>query len=200
MTRRARKVEHWPEADRAMWASLTAGGHILDEAGAGSHWRPNTRLIFMRDYGYWLAFLCEAGVDLQAEQPLARLTPLKMQAFILTLADLAPSSRACIIRSLAVIAVRAYPTSSWQWLQALRRPLDAAERAQQGLRKAQKIISSHLLIDVGLEIMRAATSDCSQSACGRAVDFRDGLAIALLASRPLRIRDRKSTRLNSSHG
>ena len=128
MTRRARKYVHWPDADRAMWDKLTASGHVLDEAGAGSHWRSKTRQILMRDYGYWLAFLCEAGVDLQAEHPLARFTQIKMQSFILTLSDLAPSSKACIIRSLAVIAVRAYPTSNWQWLQALRRPLRSEER------------------------------------------------------------------------
>ena len=71
MTRHARKFDYWPEADQAMWTSLTASGHILDEAGAGSHWRPKTRLIFMRDYGYWLAFLCEAGVDLEVTRQIS---------------------------------------------------------------------------------------------------------------------------------
>ena len=134
MTRQTLKLERWPDADRILWQRLTVSGHILDEAGPGSHWRLGTRRILVRDYGFWLAFLLAEGVDLECEAPEARATPDRVRQYILTLADLAASTRAGAIRALAVLMMRAAPERDWRWLNALRRPLDRAERAKRGFR------------------------------------------------------------------
>ena len=195
MTRHALQFEQWPDADRKLWQLLTASGHILDEAGPGSHWRPGTRRILVRDYGFWLAFLRARSVDLDREAPAARVTPDRVQDYILTLSDLAASTQAGAIRALAVLMMRAAPENDWRWIKALRRPLDTAERVQTGRRKQQRIVASHNLYEVGLQLMDEASRSEHRSPTECAVTFRDGLVIALLACRPLRMNNMGGLRL-----
>lgn len=196
MTRDALKFEQWPDADRIMWQLLTASGHILDEAGPGSHWRLGTRRILMRDYGFWLTFLRARAVNLECEAPAARVMPDRVRDYILTLSDLAASTQAGAIRALAVLMMRAAPEYDWRWIRALRRPLDATERAQRGFRKRQRIFASHKLFEAGVQLMESANRPDHRSATGRAVAFRDGLVIALLACRPLRMANLGGLRLD----
>lgn len=196
MTRQTLKLERWPDADRILWQRLTASGHILDEAGPGTHWRLGTRRILVRDYGFWLAFLLAGGVDLECETPETRATPDRVRQYILTLADLAASTQAGAIRALAVLMMRAAPERDWRWLKALRRPLDRAERAKRGFRKRQRIFASHKLFDAGARLMQGAECPGNQSEAERAIAFRDGFAIALLACRPLRMANLGGLRLD----
>lgn len=195
MTRHALKFEQWPDADRILWQQLMASGHILDETGPCSHWRSGTRRILMRDYGFWLAFLRSRAVNIESETPAVRVTPDRIQGYIVTLRDLAASTQAGAIRALAVLMLRAAPESDWRWIKILRRPLDAAERAQRGLRKRQRIFASHKLFEAGVQLMELASRLELQSATRRAVAFRDGLVIALLACRPLRMANLGGLRL-----
>jgi integrase/recombinase XerD len=144
---------------------------------------------------FWLSFLAAAGVNLAAQAPLARLTPEWARRYIFTLSELAASTQAGAIRALAVLAARGAPEVDRQWLKGLRRPLDAAERAQRGIHKRQRIFSSHKLYEAGVQLMEAAGRPDHQSAAERAVRFRDGLVIALLACRPLRIANLARMRL-----
>jgi integrase/recombinase XerD len=196
MARQSLKFEQWPVPDRDLWQRLVASGHILDDAGPGAHWRLATRRILIRDYGFWLSFLQGAGVELGTKAPDVRVTPGRVRQYILTLSDLAASTQAGAIRALAVLMMRAAPEGNWRWLQALRRPLDAAERAQRGLRKKQRIFASHKLYEAGVQLMEAAGRPTRRSAAACAVDFRDGLVIALLACRPLRIANLAGLRLD----
>ena len=196
MTRHALKFEQWPDPDRILWQLLTASGHILDEAGPGSHWRPGTRRILIRDYGFWLAFLRARAVNLECEAPAARVTPDRLRDYIVSLRDLAASTQASAIRALAVLMIRAAPENDWRWIKTLRRPLDAAERAQRGLRKRQRIFASHKLFEVGAQLMERAGHGEHQSAAECAVTFRDGLVVALLACRPLRMANLGGLRLD----
>lgn len=195
MTRHALKFEQWPDVDRALWQLLTASGHVLDDAGPGSQWRSGTRRILIRDYGFWLAFLRARSVNLEYEAPTARVTRDRVRDYILTLSDLAASTQAGAIRALAVLVIRAAPGSDWRWIKILRQPLDAAERAQRGRRKRQKIFASHKLFEAGVQVMELANRPAYQSATSRAVAFRDGLVIALLACRPLRMSNLGGLRL-----
>jgi integrase/recombinase XerD len=193
MTRHSLKFEHWPDVDRALWQRLTASGHILDDAGLGSHWRLGTRRILCRDYGFWLAFLQNCAIDLERDEPHGRVTPDRVRQYIMTLSNLAATTQAGALRGLAVLMMRVAPEKDWRWLNALRRPLDAAERAQRGVRKRQRIVASHKLFEAGVQLMESASQ--GQSAAESAVAFRDGLIIALLACRPLRMANMGGLRL-----
>lgn len=195
MRRLPLKFEQWPNGDRALWLRVTRSGHILDEAGPGSHWRLGTQRILIRNYGLWLAFLQCSSVNLGSEEPHARLTPDRVRRYILTLSDCAASTQAGALRALVVLMVLASPERDWSWLKSLRRPLDAAERAQCNVRKRQRIVASHKLYVVGLRLMEEAVRCSDKPALLSAVDFRDGLAIALLACRPLRMANLSGLRL-----
>ena len=175
----------WPQADQLLWHSLTANGHILDQSGLGAHWRPATRKILIRDYGSWLAFLQEQDIDLATEDAVARFTRTRVRQYATTLSLHAASTQAGAIRSLDVILRRASHDVDWAWLRAIRRPLDAAERRSQGTRRQHRIVSSSKLYDLGVALMERAV--VGQGSASQAVVFRDGLIIALLASRPMRL-------------
>lgn len=178
------KFADWPDADQHMWRGLIARGHVLDEAGPGSHWRSATRKILVRDWGFFLAFLIDEDVDLDQQGPIDRVTPLRVRRYIASLSQFAPSTQAGAIRSLDVIFRRAAPMRDWRWLGCLRRPLDAADRRNQGKRRQHRVVASNVLLDLGVRLMESAGDIRSVE---EAVRFRDGLLIALLASRPVRL-------------
>ncbi|RTL63141.1 MAG: site-specific integrase [Hyphomicrobiales bacterium] len=185
MKRTSLAFEAWPVADQSLWRSLTASGHVLDQTGLGAHWRPATRNILRRDYGFWLAFLQTQDVDLEAEDPVTRFTRARVRGYTKSLSTHAASTQAGAIRSLDVILRRSAPAADWTWLRDIRRPLDAAERRLQGARRRHRIVSSNKLYDLGIALMERASA--VEASAKHAVMFRDGLIISLLASRPMRL-------------
>ena len=188
-------IDHWPAADRSMWNEIVASGDILDHAGPGARWRSATRLIISRDYGYWLSFLQSEKVDFALAPPLDRITPERVRKYVVSIGGLAASTCAGRLRAVAIVATCAGGASDWTWLVRMRRSLDAKARRHRGQRKQHRIVASHKLVDAGIRQMRdALLSDC-MSFRVRAIAFRDGLMIALLASRPLRRGNFASLRL-----
>ena len=185
----------WPLADRTMWDRLVAHADFLDEPGPGAHWKPVTRMDLIIGYGHWLAYLIDDGLDLESEAPTARLTPSRVAHYIRSLTQVAYSTKAARIRTLSVLMPRSDPSSDWEWLLKMRRPLDACERRYRGVKKRPRMVASHLLLEAGLGLMARAKHQTKWSARKRAIVFRDGLAIALLASRPLRRKNFAGLRL-----
>ena len=195
MQRCSLKPPHWPDADRDMWTALVAEGHLLDDVGPGRHWRASTRGILMLDYGFWLSYLTVRGIDLNATSPICRVTPEHVRNYVLSMNDLAASSRACRLRSLSVIVRRVQPEKDWQWLLRARQTLDGAERLQRGVGKRARIVASHVLFQAGMRYVEAAHEDPERSLRTQSLHVRDGVIIALLAARPLRIKNFAALRL-----
>jgi integrase/recombinase XerD len=195
MKRSYLKPEFWPEADRALWQALVASGGLLESSGPGARWRPATQMIFKRDYGFWLQYLQTIGIDLAAEPPVGRVSAGRVNSYILSLGDLAASTRAGRIRALSILMSRAQPTGEWQWLLAMRRPLAAAERLERGVRKRQRIVAAHRLYESGVHHLETTRGRRDLSPLARSVKFRDGLIVALLAARPLRLKNFAGLRL-----
>jgi integrase len=73
----------WPARDReARERALAASADIFGDDGRASHLEPNTRRLYDRAYGIWLAFLQLCGA-LDADLPAhARITPERLDAWI----------------------------------------------------------------------------------------------------------------------
>jgi len=83
--RLALTLDDWPTADQARWQRACAPGSLLDDdAGGAAHWRPDTRLLIIRAYGLWLAFLTRQGGPMEPD-PAARLSRPQVLAFIAAL-------------------------------------------------------------------------------------------------------------------
>ena len=185
MTRKCLKFELWPATDREMWASFVEPRHILDGDGPCTRWRPETRKRFQGDYCYWLSFLVESCVDLHTP-PALRATPQRVRDYLRAMADLSPTTRAMRVEGLSIVLRNAAPEIDMDWLREAQRRLYAIAKREPSKTKRQRVVSSDKLYTAGIGLMEKAC-EIDRLPFSRAMGFRDGLMIALLALRPLRI-------------
>ena len=105
----------------------------------------------------------------------------------------APSTRVGRIQELYVTLRILAPPRDWRWLAELLATLRA--RATPVRDKRQRLRPATELVELGRRLMREAETAARWSPRARAVQFRDGLMIALLAHRPLRIKNFAAIRL-----
>lgn len=184
----------WPKADQQLWNSLVAAGNVFDGQGPAARWRPATKQTIAWGYGAWLRHLQACGEDLETEHPLQRLTPARVDWYVHSLGALAASTQCALVRAIFVVATKAEPTGDIAWLKAMLRRLDARERESRGVKKQNRVVASHKLSAAGISLMCEAQI-AAASTMKRAVAFRDGLAIAFLAARPLRLANFAGLRL-----
>ena len=75
------------------------------------------------------------------------------------------------------------PHRDWTWINQIARPIRA--RNQPARPKRPRLVATSTLFNLGLDLMAAAERLTSPR--DRAVGFRDGLMLSLLAARPLRL-------------
>ena len=187
-TRRCRPVAEWPESDRSAWATAQSAGDILDPGGPAAAWAPHTRRGVVSGWGHFLTWLDQAG-ELRAEEtPGARITPPRLTAYVDALRQRGNAIQTILSRLhqldrfLAAVA----PGQDCTPLRRMQARL-RGEPHDPGSKRA-RLRFSRELFDLGTRLMAVAESSPS-TARQRAVDYRDGLMIALLAARPLRRRN-----------
>jgi integrase/recombinase XerD len=79
------------------------------------------------------------------------------------------------------------PDQDWTWI--LRAADRMRARAIHARDKRSKIVDSSRLAELGIAIMDQADRSSDETAVRRAADYRDGLIIAFLAYRPIRMRN-----------
>jgi len=183
--------EQWPAADRLAWERAQKPGNPLNRPGAASTWRPATRKSVAGAYGRWLAFLAARGALAPQEevgQPAAQhITSERMYDYVEHLLTSCSTGTAANYLALLVMMGQALaPKTDWQWLQELQKQLQLGAMPVRD--KRRRIVPAGELLRLGLELMATAQARTAEAGISRhaAQDFRDGLMIALLASRPLR--------------
>ena len=173
----------WPEVDRHAWSSARATGNVLDEQGGLSNiadvWLPQ----FVRAYGRWLGYLADyeglqsigSGVDYLSRECLSGFLHLLE-------AHLAPCTTRNYMTSLRSVARALRPDADLSDLDAVTRRL--WRDAQPITDKRSQIVPSRDLWKLGLDLMDTCFECTTRPK--RLGQYRDGLMIALLASRPIR--------------
>ena len=192
-SRRCQKVDAWPPADRTAWQLMLREGHVLDGRGPAWHWSPATRHKNRRGYGRWLTFADDQCVIDPGQHPADRVTKQAVRRYISLLLEqcLAPYSIVARIDELRAVISAMAPDRDWQWLTDLVTRL--RRQAKPVTNKRSKLVPSADLFDWGLRCMDAVATD--DDPCLSAVRYRDGLMIALLAVRPLRVSNMASIRI-----
>lgn len=197
MSRYALKFQFWPEADRLMWERLVKVGGLLTDAGPGSKWADETKRVTARSYGYWLSFLLSTDKHVLKESPAVRVTPERVRHYCLSMADVCARTRLGRITHLHTVMRAADGKRDFCWLAAIQRFLERlAHREGPVKRKHGRLVPTGRLVGAGLALLRSALLKPIPSQ--RAQQFRDGLMIALLALRPLRIKNFAGLRLGHS--
>jgi site-specific recombinase XerD len=185
------KLQDWPEVDQLQWAQATEAADILAPAGLAAKWTVATRKTVIKGYGRWLAWLeAERLLDRQ-ESPAARSTPENVAAYIGHLRSKHASTTVwSYTHALAMALMVMEPSVTIEWLWQIERRLARVKTPVR--RKVERLVSIKELYRFGLDLMADAGSKHDPGSVEGARVFRNGLMIALLAARPIRIRNLRS--------
>lgn len=190
--RRSLPLPEWPAPDREAWAAAIAEGDLLEGQGPAAHWAAQTRRTNITHYGRWLGFLAWRNELDPDSPPAGRATRERIGAYERHLHLLvAPRSRLALLVGLKVMLQAMAPEQNWRWLQ------DLCNRIQ---RTARPVTDKRSRMRPTGEIVRAALQELAACASidptshapanlALAVRYRDALMLALLAARPLRVKN-----------
>lgn len=183
----------WPAADQQLWMDACAGVGLLGEENPAFSWSPRWRQMIETAYGRYIAWIAVTTHAVQLP-PADRIQPAAITAFIEDLENecLSGMSIANYVRSIRAFAGAIAPDRDWQWL--ARKAFRLKARAVPRTDKRLRVVNSRHLFDLGLELMDSSTSKATESAA--ALQFRDGLMVALLAARPIRVGNFSRLELN----
>lgn len=187
--KRTMPMNEWPRPDRAMWDQVFAEGDILGDRGSGSDWAASTKESAFYSYAKWLTWLSMNGYLEPTSSPFARITPSNVGAYIGDL-QTAAASLTVMHHVLNVLRLaQAYDRSvDWRWLRRIVNRLKA--RATPVREKEPRLRSSQELFEFGLRLMDTASEPVLRyTSDAPLIQYRDGLMIALLAARPVRLRN-----------
>jgi integrase/recombinase XerD len=183
------RLEQWPAIDQELWRQATEAGDILSSAGAGAEWAAGTRKSVIKGYGRWLAWLSRTELLESMQAPASRVTPTCVAAYVAYLREDQSSTTVWShMNSLAMTLMVMEPAVDIDWLWAIVRRLHRVMVPSR--RKADRVVPVSKLYQFGFELMDQASLE--PISLQRARLFRNGLLIALLAARPIRIRNLRS--------
>lgn len=178
----------WPAADRTLW-DATFAPDLFDDEGRTDHLALATVIGLRTSYARYLGFLQRHHQERLKLAPEARINTDSIKAFVEHLRQSCrDTSVASLLHTLRQVLGYMFPDRDWSWLKTV------AKRIQAGaipLRDATRGVTSAELSAVGVALMADAeeewfASDHVTLEC--AIQYRDGLIIALLAAVPLRRR------------
>ena len=185
--RRSLPFRDWPKTDQDLWRMVIAKGDLLDGSGPGAAWASSTKDNTRKAYGYWLCWMAQThGLS---EPPLDRITPTRIKAYIDNLnGDVTSSTTFTYILDLLRFAKSAAPERDWAWFNVIKNRLWA--RSKPAKDKTSKIRAAKDLFNLGIELMSQAHKVRSRyNPFAAPQQFRDGLMIAILAARPIRLKN-----------
>jgi integrase/recombinase XerD len=186
-------VSDWPRSDAAMWDHVTTPGGVLKPGGRGAKWRPSTITKVERGYGEWLCWLRKLDAEILAEPPLVRVTRQRVEAYVDSLkSSLAPSTIQMRLQRLGQMTAAASQSKDFGWIfRAANRLRPASVR-----NKRAKMRPAYQLAQLGFELMRRAEAMPPSWNHHPSAKFRNGLMIAFLAYRPIRLGNLTSMKID----
>jgi integrase len=187
-------VENWPAGDRERWRKGVEPGGLFGGGRAGADWSDASRFKTARGYDAWLRWLAaHKQLDLNME-PADRVTCEHVAAYVAKLqAEVSPYTVLCPVQELYDALRAMAPGTDWVWLAQLYRNLRKQVRPVRD--KLAHVKAPQELMAVGERLMDEAEAAPEWSARRRAVAYRDGLLIALLAYSPIRLKNLAMMRL-----
>jgi site-specific recombinase XerC len=185
-TRRALPLSEWPRADQDAWAVAQADGDIFEEGGGAAQWASRTRLTNIQHYGRWLGYLLWTGQLDQRTSPADRVTREGIRSYNRHLATLvAPRTRLSMLVGLKVMLQAMAPDRNWRWLQDACNRVQINAKPSKDKRARMRPTEEIFAAAVG-ELERLPVDSLSLK---QALAYRDALMLAVLASRPLRVKN-----------
>ena len=179
-------LDDWPATDRHAWSRARTKGNILDEQHGRSIITDSQLPRSLLAYGSWLGFLADYKGLQFMESGLNYLNKEYMREFLHLLeTHVAPCTSRNYMTGLLTVARGMNPDAHFSDLSAAARRI--RRHARPARDKRSRIVPSRVLWDLGLDLMQT----CDECTTRPKVmgQYRDGLMIALLASRPIRCKN-----------
>jgi hypothetical protein len=175
-----------PAADRHLWQAALVPGDLLEDGGTRARHSDYSNRDAVYGYGRWLTWLERQGLLEVESSPTDRIIPARVAAYITDLEKHnATQTLLNRLQELAAVAAVMDPNRDWSWIYRMHSQVRARHRPARP--KRHRLVPVQELFDLGLGLMTGAERE--NSAGARAAAYRDGLIIALLAARPLRLRN-----------
>ncbi|MEQ9634836.1 MAG: site-specific integrase [Devosia marina] len=186
----------WPAADQAAWNAAIADGDIFDGRGPARHWRPATRRTNVGHYSRWLGFLDNRGALAMPSAPAGRVTAATVSDFVDVLCSaVAPRTMVSAVVGLKVMIKAMAPEHDWGWLADVCNRLNTDARPVKDKGPRQRPTA-----EIYTAALRALDR-LEETKLTRRIErvaYRDSLMLAILAARPLRLRNFASLTLGQS--
>jgi integrase/recombinase XerD len=184
--RRCLKLDAWPEADRRAWQAALRKGDVLEPGGLAARWGRKTQAKVVSCYGRWLTWLSLNGLLDSGSAPAERATPANVARYVGDLQALgnAPYTVLGRVRDLHNALRAMVPGDDWAWVLRIARRLRWTVESVRD--KRARIAPTDELFAYGIELMIEADGPSGGTVFARAMRYRDGLMIAMLAARPVR--------------
>ena len=182
------KLGDWPAIDRRLWQDALAPVDPFEPTG-GTRAGHSRQSNFKTEVGYgrWLTWLTTTG-QLDADHtPPERITPDRAKAYVEHLQGLGNGGQTILSRlqELGDFARAVAPDQNWSFINRIASKVRA--RTVPVRDKRAKLATTMELLGLGLDLTEGAQRRSTPRLA--ALDYRDGLIIALLALRPLRRRN-----------
>jgi integrase/recombinase XerD len=176
----------WPGDLQVAWTAACRPGSLLRQTGIAARWSEPTKTHVIRGIGTYLFWLRERGVGNHSAAFADLITPANVIAYA---AARRLQSRDATVRTQLVGLLRGmavmYPHRDWSWIRRLLASIPEG-RAASRKRKQPRLRHSLELLELGLSLAKRADAATEHSPLRRAIMFRNGTIIALLALRPIR--------------
>ena len=184
--RRCRPINQWPQRDRQCWQAALQAGDLLEQGGCRAEHSRYSNRAMEKGYGRWLAWLDSRGLLDDRVPPADRITPDRVKAYA-ELLEGENASGTVIARliELKITAAIMDPGRDWSWIYRMASVIRARHKPARP--KRHRLVPIEELFGLGLDLMARAETETTPLRGFKA--YRDGLMIALLANRPLRLRN-----------
>jgi integrase/recombinase XerD len=192
------KPKDVPPACFCAWEAALRPTDLFDELKPAARWRPATIVKVRKGFGVYLHWLHWRDEGPRDGCPGRLVTLARARDYRETLAMIgcAPLTIYSRLQELHFAMRALAPRMDWSWLgQAAKRARRSARPVRQKLPRLQPV---EKLKRLGLNLMTVAATEKGLTAFKRALMFRDGLMIATLAHRPLRLKNFAALALGTS--
>ena len=186
-TRTALPFINWPELDQDLWLAANSTGKFLEPDGKAANWKEKTRIGVMKRYGQWLGYLNLHDKLITEHRPSERATEDNLIAYVewLQAKGNASTTITSCIRDLCEAVRVMEPSVDLGLLKELTATLQARQAPTRN--KHTRIVHPDTILKGAMAYLDSIPALDFWKEADRAGKYRDGLIVAFLACRPIRL-------------
>lgn len=189
-------ISDWPPSLRQAWeAARAASGGLFDDDNPAASWREATCVSVEKGAGLYLRWLRDdVGLDVDPERLVQATTLERIETFVTVYGPgRSQHTVASVLRAVAYLIRAILPPDGLPWLTVLAHR--RTNHARPSRPKLPRMASTAALSELGTRLIQQGEAAIALGHRSGTVDIRDGLMIALLIARPMRLRNFAGLRL-----